>query len=426
MDYISNIGQQTTDKLSNLAIKLLEIKEGDAVADLCCSDGSYLCQVASLFSDAALYGSDINIDCCTNAQERLNKLQANFKIECKNMFDVDINRKFDKIFIHPPFGLTPRKDENSKKFFDNQFFNTGASTNTSVELMCVKLATALLTQNGKAVVVAPISTTFKQVDKALRESIVSSNCLGSVITLPKGMFTSTSAVGVAYVIKRNTNKTKLTDGSNSTCVDSKTIKDHKYDLQLKTYLQKPITFKNSIALGKVCLDILRTGSSRVHSSRQTSTNNRDIYSVKIANMEDGLVILSKTPETELLKASCGIRLQKKDILLSKVTSTVKASIYVHENNTEAYAQDNIYVLRVNEQVIDPYYLCAFFNSDIGSEMIEQKGVGSRMPVISVKNLRELEIPLPHLDAQHQIARQFKTRCSKIKRLKEELEIEQKK
>lgn len=427
IDYhIMNTAEQTSHELAQIAIELLEIQEGESVADLCCCEGYFLHEVAKRFNKVKLYGSDLNIHCCTKAQDKIAETDASFKIEFKNMFNLNSQQKFDKILVHPPFGMASKGDPYAIQFFHGQFDDAKAVSNPSFELMCIRLARLLIAETGKAVVFAPLSTTHRPSDKFLRQSIVEDGSLKSVVSLPSGTFGYTAIQGVAYVVEKNIGGIEFVNGKDSRIVSKQEVKNHRFDLNPTTYLLKPITLKNPTHLGDVCSEILRSNLAKSNENRACIIGNRDIYSVKIANMEDGLVSLEKATEEELPRAMNGIRLKKEDVLLSRVTSPVNAAIYEHESDVEAYAHNNIYILRADITKVDPYYLCAFFNSNLGAEVLRRKGLGSHMPVISIKDLRELEIPLPSLEEQQEVAEQFNERCERIKQLKEELKDERRK
>ena len=427
IDYnIVNTPEQTSGELAQLAIELLQIKEGETVADLCCCKGDFLSEVVTEFNNTNLYGSDISIDYCNKAKHKLERMGANHKIECKNMFDVNVQKKFDKIFVHPPFGMTHKADDQMMQFFNEQFPEARSVSNPNVELMCIKLASLLLTKAGKAVVLAPVSATYKPSDKMIRESIVEDGSLKSVLGLPCGIFGHTAVQGVAYVVEGKNSGIEFIDDKVSRVVSNKEIKNHRFELNPKTYLRKPIILDQPTHLGEVCSEILRSNLAKNKGNNACHIGIGVVYSVKIGDMQDGLVSLQRASEEELTHIVNGVKLKKRDILLSRVTSPVNAAIYEHESNIEAYAHNNIYVLRADETKINPYYLCAFFNSNLGKEVLSRKGLGSHMPVISIKVLRVIQIPLLSLEVQNKIGEEYRRQCKRIKLLKKKLEDERNK
>ena len=76
---------------------------------------------------------------------------------------------------------------------------------------------------------------------------------------------------------------------------------------------------------------------------------------------------------------------------------------------------------MNEEVSDPYYIAAYFSSDLGIAALNSITVGATIPNIGIESLKKLIIPLPPLEIQHQIAERYKTARDEIALLQLKLE-----
>ena len=69
----------------------------------------------------------------------------------------------------------------------------------------------------------------------------------------------------------------------------------------------------------------------------------------------------------------------------------------------------------------PWYLKAFLESEGGRSLIASIAIGAVIKSISIKSLEEMQIPLPPMESQNQIATAFKAKFDRLKRLKQEIE-----
>ena len=444
----------TPNTLSQIAIEILGIKNGDTVADLCCGNGNFLRNVGDSFNDVKLYGNDISVDCCKNAQVQLGEIEANFHIECSNMFDVDVNKSFDKVFIHPPFGIKVKDDESAQRFFETQFAGLNATANISMGLMCIKLAESMLSKNGKALVIAPAMTTTRKTDLPLRRLFVDRGLIESVVAFPEGILETSAVPTVGFVVSRNNTQIKFfnakldgaikrnsseqmkrqvvsqvfqlitNDNEYSKITSQEDVKSRQYTLNPEEYHWHSYNLKNPVRLEDMCVGISRRAfSKRTNFENCNPTDSREVYSVKIADMDDGLVSPQLVSEADVAKTQKGVKLENGDVLLSKIAAPVKTAIYEEEEKKDVFAQENIYVVRVDQARINPHYLCAFLNSEIGIELLRRKSAGSYIPSITLSDLKDLEIPLLDFAVQERIGEEFKTKCEKLRRLRDELELE---
>ena len=82
---------------------------------------------------------------------------------------------------------------------------------------------------------------------------------------------------------------------------------------------------------------------------------------------------------------------------------------------------NPYIIELDEEKADPYYLAAFFGSEQGTAALRSITVGATIPNIGVEQLTKLVIPIPPLEKQKEIADKYKTVKDEITMLQLKLE-----
>ena len=101
----------TPNSILKLAHKLLDVKAGERVADVCCGSGTYIVSAAIEESAASYRGYEINVANRAAAMMKAELLDADVEITRCDVCTIAENEempKFDKIFADYPFGLKLR------------------------------------------------------------------------------------------------------------------------------------------------------------------------------------------------------------------------------------------------------------------------------------------------------------------------------
>lgn len=88
---------------------------------------------------------------------------------------------------------------------------------------------------------------------------------------------------------------------------------------------------------------------------------------------------------------------------------------------DTFLNGNLYIIELDEEKADPYYLAAFFGSEQGTAALRSITVGATIPNIGVEQLTKLVIPIPPLEKQKEIADKYKTVKDEITMLQLKLE-----
>ena len=108
-----------------------------------------------------------------------------------------------------------------------------------------------------------------------------------------------------------------------------------------------------------------------------------------------------------------------DLLISMIGTLGNVAI-VKETDGDFYGQ-NMYLLRLNPEVINLDYFYHFFNSDVVKRYIEGKKNKSTQGYLKANHIEEIIIPVPNLEKQKEISLRFKAINALIDNRKEQLE-----
>lgn len=191
----------------------------------------------------------------------------------KNGFIGDYEGKLDYIYANPPYGL---------KDYGYEYANTNASKEKRWELGVPNKSEGeyafllsilnLLSDKGKALVVLPLGTLFKDSTQKIRQRIIENDWLEGIIKLPEKMFLTTGIPVCLWVINKNkkeedlqkifmieassdfekigkfnkwikektifNNKNKIEESFFSKYVDLELIKNMDYNLSVNKYITK--------------------------------------------------------------------------------------------------------------------------------------------------------------------------------------------
>lgn len=158
----------------------------------------------------------------------------------KNGFIGDYEGKLDYIYANPPYGLKDYGLEYSRSnSTKEERWSLGVPNKSEGEYAFLLSIVNLLSDTGKALVVLPLGTLFKDSTQPIRQRIIENDWLEGIIILPNKMFLTTSIPVCLWIINKNKkekdkNKVFMIDSSNEYTKEgkfnkwnkSKTIKNY--------------------------------------------------------------------------------------------------------------------------------------------------------------------------------------------------------
>ncbi|GAB3443026.1 N-6 DNA methylase [Phycicoccus ginsengisoli] len=104
-----------------------------------------------------------------------------------------------------------------------------------------------------------------------------------------------------------------------------------------------------------------------------------------------------------------VKLQKGDVLLSSTGDGTLGKAAVWDLDHEAVADGHITILRLDQEVVDPYYLADYLRSGFGQDQIQRLYTGSTGLIeLTPEHVDRIVVYLPSLSAQQTLSRSLRT------------------
>ena len=161
----------------------------------------------------------------------------------KNGFIGDYEGKLDYIYANPPYGLKDYGMEYAKANATKEDrWSLGVPNKSEGEYAFLLSILNLLSDTGKALIVLPLGTLFKNSTQEIRKRIIENDWLEGIITLPEKMFLTTNIPVCLWIINKNKKdedkkKVFMIDASNSFIKTGKFNKWYKEDT-IKSFIER--------------------------------------------------------------------------------------------------------------------------------------------------------------------------------------------
>lgn len=455
--------RSTPNSITNLVIKLLDIDSYDShevhksktVADICCGTGNFLLKSSAIDSTNRYYGCDINTDSYGISKIRASLVRENIEIELTDAFRLlDDDRRFDYIFINHPFGMRIHqlKDEyNMINLFSHLI--PKMSNSTSCDWLFALLGISKLSEKGKLAIIVTNSCLYNGLDSKVREYMINNKLIESIIELPTSMFFGTGVATSVIVFSKNNNEkinfinatkfyekgrrqnqfteeninTILTyigeDSDYSISLDVSDINKEGYQLNPLRYIKtKELEIDDGVPFESVILNVFRGAPLKASELDEFASNEETDYQyIMLSNIKDG-VIDKELPYlnyiSEKYEKYC---IKNRSLLVSKNGAPFKTAVAEIEKGKKILANGNLYVFELDETKVNPYYLQAFFTSDVGQKLLSKFTVGSAIPNLPIQDFKKAIIPLPSMEIQNRVAEEYAATVDEINIIKAKLE-----
>lgn len=104
-------------------------------------------------------------------------------------------------------------------------------------------------------------------------------------------------------------------------------------------------------------------------------------------------------------------LQEGDVLLPARGTAIRTAVF-HEQSYPCIASSNLIVIRPDARILDSTYLKIFLDSPIGNKIISGAQQGMTVMNISYKDLEVLEVPIPSMEKQKAVAKEYRDELTK--------------
>ena len=426
----------TPNQLCKIINYILDVNKNDDVFDICSAYGNYLIDAG--FSDCeSLSGIEINQELGLISKIRLSALNSGkFNIVISDLFNIEPERKFDKVFCNFPWNL--RYDKYQLDYLSNitnyMKFNWGKISNNSLDWLFIDYLVSSLKSNGKGAAIMIGGSLFKVSDEIYRKELVDNGLVESVIKLPI-LTTFTSVEQYLVVFSENNEKINFIDisktvnknGFNRFDLDIKKvfsilnfedqnkfvtlskeeIAENGYVLTVDNYVgKKEISYHNPVVLSDCINDSFRGYQMTSKEQEELESPEGKYEILMISDIENGMISDElKKIDNEEAKYERYL-LKQNDIIISSKGTRIKIAVVGDIKDRKIIANGNLIVLRPDVKKLNPYYLEMYLNSEDGQTILNQIQTGSVIISINPSRLIEIKIDMLPIEKQNALAEKY--------------------
>ncbi len=435
----------TPESISKLALKLLNIKDKERIADFGSGVGGFINLASNIYDKNSFYGIELNTYSYELSKIRFELFDNDAEIELGNMFEVPNDRKFEKIFSNYPFGLRLLHLQTDTEYIKELYRRIPVIKRaTSSDWIFNSLIYDHLTENGKAVTIMTNGSTWNSIDQPIREYFVRNGYIEAVISLPEKIFGFTSIPTTMLVLSKGNKSVRMIDATNlceqgrrqnlitdnnidtiislmvdegkqSVSVDLGTLKENEFVLNPSRYLEKAVEIEDGVEFGSLMKRITRGAPLKASDlDEMISEEPTDTQYLMLANIQNGMVS-DNLPYLKKLDAKLDkYCIRNRNLLLSKNGVPFKIAVANVEEDRKLLGNGNLFIIELDEDKVNPYFIKAFFDSEIGTSVLKSIAVGATIPNISAESLKKLIVPLPSMEKQKEIANLYQAKQDEIK------------
>lgn len=428
--------------IDQLCVGLLEITEGNTVADLNCGIGKFVRKAwFSLWNET---GSDEGLSVVGYSRDAefaaltyilCNVTGVGAKVVAQSIF-ISHPERYDRIALIPPFGMETRAINipMTQQVLAERFENFPELRLSSADWVFAARAASLLVTDGRAVVAVPIHALNGSQSQTYREFLVRNQLIEAVIAIPRG-FLNGMAVGFAIVVMREgCREIKFINGEEyQTIVEGvrlldipRLLKDYRalndYEaVTTKTldavysrecnltpdfYLGEDLVYNNSKPFGKIVREIRRGAKLPVEAWKAVEGGDSSpVKKVAFKHFSEGLIDECLPGLTAVPHGAEDAVLEVGDLLISRMGFPFKVAV-VEYRNEKLVADENVWIVRMGGNRALAYYLRAYLESERGAKWLSRLSAGATLRTISAKNIEKIPVPDADEETRDAIAREL--------------------
>lgn len=437
----------TPDSICKLALRVLDIKEDDIIADFGSGAGDFITLATSLY-DNQFYGIEKNTYAHEISLIRAELFSEGVEIELGDMFNMPRDRVFDKIFSNYPFAVKLIYQQNGADYLDSLRKRIPEIKRAiSSDWLFNSVIVDHLSDSGKAVAIMTNGGCWNGIDQSVREYYVRNGYIEAVIALPGKLFDPVSIPTTMIVFSRGNYTIRMIDATriceqgrrqniitdsniedilkclnegseNAVTVDIKALQQNDYMLNPSRYFDGPIEIEDGVEFGSIMKRITRGAPLKANElDEMVSEEPTGTQYLMLSNIQNGMISEDLPYLKELDPKFDKYCIENRNLLLSKNGAPFKVAVAEIEDGKKVLGNGNLFIVELNEEKVDPYYIKAFFDSETGVATLKSIVVGTTIPNISAESLKKLMVPLPPMKKQKEIASLYLAKLDEIKVLK---------
>lgn len=434
------------ESVVQLGLKAVEPSTVNSAINFCCGIGSNIIRMADM-GIKNITGVEIHSvsAAISEIRTKLYKIKnAGYQIRIINSSvfgysEENMEEKYDLVTVQMPWGVKGLGEQLATWRTD---FLRYVTVGKSSDWYFLILAMQHISSKGKAIAIVPESIEYVYPDREIRRSFVKEGYIEKVIQLPTNLLQYTSISSLLLVLSFGNSEIEFTNASNSYSEKGRIRYFLTEDIERILSSENPYRrvvntervlaeerllpsyygvskIEVSIALGDVAQITRGQNYLRKDLDPIVSEFFTNYQLVRTSHLEDGLICgreyLVELPEKFE-------ELMDEDILITRVSSSKSIAIYNEEDEEKAVADQSLLIVRVDKEKINPYYLLAYFMSDLGKEQLHVAYSGTSILQISIANLKKVRIPVLDKYEQEKIAKSIKEKLEDIRMKKVQLSL----
>lgn len=328
------------------------------------------------------------------------------------------SKKFDLILCVPVFGGRNMAED------DNQFICR------EYDLVAFENLALHLNTDGKLSILLPARITFAAGRvRELRSFIQSMYKLLEIDELPVGLFMNTGIKTFLFAVTTGRTEDVIIkklkadtvnprkEGVNELITEDETfvfgdelaeMDDWNVDRIFASQDEDWLKFENSLMRKEELGNVAEVFRGKAISKKDPTGK---IGVVNISNLQDYGIDYDHLDyiDEEERKVSNYI-LQNGDVLLPARGTSIRVSIFKNQGYP-CIAHSNVIVIRPNKELLSGTYLKLFLDSPLGKKILTAKQQGTVVINISYKDLKSMEVPVPSMDEQVNIEKEYNKELS---------------
>lgn len=439
--------------INQLAIEILGIEKGDTVVDNCMGIGSFIAEASKMQPDASYCGVEINHSVAAIAEMRLSLVKSDCHVVTGNALEDNFcGKQFNKGFSNYPFGMRIRTVSEDIGIIER--INKTCpelSKGTSADWIFNYRLCEMLVPNGIGVAVMSLGGLWNTLDKPIRETFVKNGKVKAVIKLPAKLFPNTSIPVAMIVFGYNEGRIRFidaskeyvegrrqnslnakniatiidalnTDSSISKLVSIEEIAENQFSFDPTRYNEVVDEIVDGVPFETIIKSITRGAPLAARDLDDiASVLPTDYQYMMLANIKNGIIDKELPYLKEIPPRFEKYCIHKGNLLLSKNGYPFKVAVAEPPEDKTILANGNLYVIVLDTEKVDPYYVKAFLESDQGIVQLKRITVGATIPNIGVNQLNTIQIPLIPIEEQHKMALRYQAVLDEIELLRRKIE-----
>lgn len=440
----------TSKSISKLCCSIFDIKDKDRLLEICSGKGDFMVEVFKYMQSINFTGVESNCEQRDIAILRASLIDENINLILQDALLYKTDEKSEKVFSNYPFGIK-LSPENKKAIIDSLDMPKDLLKTVSVEWLYNLKVLNCLSDNGKGIVISTNASTWNSRDEKIRKYFIKNGFIEAIISLPKLIY-GTNIDTVLMIFSKNNKFVKMID-AREICIKNRTndilsdknIRDivallEDKNLENKKCINKNIEdllnnecilnpiryfepapeFKDGIEFGSLIKNITRGVQIKADEIEKIkSFEETNFKLISLTDINEGFIEFTENTKylKEVPKNIEKYCIKNNNIILSKITTnTIKSAVAQVKENEYLFASGNLFIIELDETKLNPFFIQALFQSEIGNALFKSIYTGGVVGTVSLDKLKKMIIPLPSLEEQEKIANKYIDTINKYKQL----------